>query len=168
MNLSSNNFRSSDKNMFLIVQLRFIFSILKIILLICIYFTKDEYIFSGLSMSDERNGDNYSKAAGIFMSGITLFMISLIVELLIQFTGYTVRHKKNNLICLCLNIFSIMLLVFYILGGVHFLVIWYIFIFTQIPNTLLEVYGIFSSFIFFSQKYDKIKNSHLKPIVTSN
>jgi hypothetical protein len=167
MELNASYLKSSHGGIFFIVHLKFILSMLKNILLLCIFFTQDENIFSGLAMTDEKGGVNYNYARGIFLSGITLFYAAVIAEMLIQLTGYTIRYKKNNIIVICLSIFSIMMLVFFILDQFHYMVIWYIFIVTQITPTVLEIYGFIESSLFFSYKYDKIKNLETKPIVSS-
>ena len=159
--------KSSKGGTFFIIQLKFILSVMKIILLLSIFFTQDENIFSGLAMTDEKNGANYNYARGVILSGIAIFFVAVVVEMLIQLTGYTLRYNKNNIIIICLSIFSLMMLLFFIIDQVHYFVIWYIFIVTQITPLILEVYGFIDSSLFFSYKYNKIKNLELKPIVSS-
>jgi len=48
-----------------LIALKFLFSIIRIILLICIYFTYDENIFSGLSFIEERNEEKYLQARAV-------------------------------------------------------------------------------------------------------
>ena len=167
MNLNENIMKSSKGGTFFIIQLKFILSVMKIILLLSIFFTQDENIFSGLAMTDEKNGANYNYARGVILSGIAIFFVAVVVEMLIQLTGYTLRYNKNNIIIICLSIFSLMMLLFFIIDQVHYFVIWYIFIVTQITPLILEVYGFIDSSLFFSYKYNKIKNLELKPIVSS-
>lgn len=167
MNLNDSIMKSSKGGIFFIIQLKFILSVMKIILLLCIFFTEDENIFSGLAMTDEKNGANYNYARGIILSGLAIFFVSVLAEMLIQLTGYTLRYYKNNIIIICLSIFSLMMLLFFIIDQVHYIVIWYILIVTQITPLILEVYGFIDSTLFFSYKYNKIKNLELKPIVSS-
>lgn len=167
MNLNETIIKSSKGGIFFIIQLKFILTVMKIILLLCIFFTIDENIFSGLAMTDEKNEANYNYARGIILSGLAIFFVAVVAEMLIQLTGYTLRYFKNNIIIISLSVFSLMMLLFFIIDQVHYIVIWYIFIVTQITPLILEVYGFIDSSLFFSYKYNKIKKSELKPIVLS-
>jgi hypothetical protein len=138
------DFKSVQKASHTLVQIKFVFSIIKIILLICIYFTYDENIFSGLSLSDERLNENYLKARAMYqyfilhslLSGLTFFAIFLVGDLILQIIGITYNFKKNNVICnillltlaSSLHIFSVFLLIYFILDNWHYVTIWYIFI----------------------------------------
>jgi len=48
-----------------LISLNFLLSISRIIILICIYFTYDENIFSGMSYVTERNDIEYLKARDV-------------------------------------------------------------------------------------------------------
>lgn len=140
-------FNNSFGKFFYLIKLKFLFVLFKLIILLCIYFTFDENIFSGLSMLSERNDENYKIARAIILAGLTIFYIFALIELLIVLLGYTIKFFKNNIIILTLNIFSVYLLLYFILDGWHYGVIWYIFIIGQIPQTILELYGIIYSLI---------------------
>lgn len=50
-----------------LISLKFIFSVIKMILLICIYFTYDENIFTGMTYETERNSNDYNKARQVYI-----------------------------------------------------------------------------------------------------
>lgn len=49
----------------ILIELKFLFTIIKIILLLCIYFTYDENLFAGLSLKSERLSDQYNLTRGV-------------------------------------------------------------------------------------------------------
>ncbi len=148
----------------LLVQFKFLFSIIKGILLLCIYFTYDENIFSGLAISDERNSENYLKARSIILTGLVFFTIGLASDIFIQFLGFTANFNKINTIIVSLDIFCTMLLLFFLIDQTHYFVIWYIFLVTQVAPTLLEIYAFISTITFEFSKYNRIRDHSLKEI----
>jgi hypothetical protein len=48
------------------IQLKYLFTMIKIILIVCIYLTYDENIFSGLSLMAERLDVDYMKARTVY------------------------------------------------------------------------------------------------------
>ena len=164
MNINDGIAGSYKRVFCLIIQLKYLFAIIKLILIICIYLTYDENIFSGLSILDERLENNYMKARAILLLGITIFGISCLVEIFILLLGFTFNFNKNNAIILSLNIFSVYLLLYFIVDNWHYVTIWYIFVVAQFPQTVLESYGLLVSALFDISKYQKMKNFTLKPI----
>lgn len=55
-----------DQQFNFLMSLKFLFSISRVILLVCIFFTYDENIFSGLNFSTERNDAEYIKARAVY------------------------------------------------------------------------------------------------------
>ncbi len=158
---------SKPKKYTFLIQFKFLLVLIKLILIICIYLTYDENLFSGLSVISERNSDNYLKARSILLSGVSFFAIFTIVEIFILLIGFTYNFTKNNILILSLNIFSIYLLCYFIFDTWHYVTLWYIFIVAQFPQTLLEAYGFFYSLVNEFTKYNKIKNLTLKKIKTN-
>lgn len=54
-----------DQQFNFLMSLKFLLSISRIILLLCIFFTYDENIFSGLNFIIERNEEEYLKARSV-------------------------------------------------------------------------------------------------------
>lgn len=150
----------------LIIRLKYLFVVIKLFLIICIYLTYDENIFSGLSMIEERLESNYMKSRTILLLGVTIFGITCLVEMFILLLGFTFNFHKNNIIILSLNIFSVYLLVYFLVDTWHYITIWYIFIVAQFPQTVLESYGLFVSALYDLSKYQRMKQFALKPIKT--
>jgi hypothetical protein len=146
--MSSNLLRSvssQPKKYTLLIELKFLFLMIKIILVICVYLTYDENIFSGLSLVDERDNDKYNQARATLLSAISFFAILAIGELFITLSGYTYNFNKNNILIVSLNIFAIYLLGYFIFDAWHYVTIWYIFIVAEFPQAVMEGYGFFSA-----------------------
>lgn len=156
-----------SRNFLMMIKIKFLLLIFKHILIFCVYFTYDENIFSGLSIMNIRGDNNYKVASTVLLIGLTFYFIFALVELLILMVGYTTSFNKNNIIILALNVFAVFLLLNFIIGGWHYVIIWYIFIVAQVPQTMLEVYGFFYAIIYQFAKYNKIKTGVLKPITIS-
>jgi len=152
-----------DKQVFIyIVKLKYLFLIFKLILVICVYITYEENIFCGLNITDEKYSPNYNNANAVIVSGITFFAISIFIEFILNLFGYTFKFRKSNSIILCLNIFAVFLLGYFIFDAWHYVTIWYIFIVAQLPQTFLEFYCFISALITQLMKYNRIKDSKLK------
>lgn len=147
-----------------VIKLKFLFTIIKIILLLCIYFTYDENLFAGLSLINVRNDDKYMQARATFIPGITFFAVFTLADLFIQLLGFTYKFHKINIINLSLHIFSVYLLLYFILDAWHYVTIWYIFVITQFPQTLMELYAFLYALFYEWLVYNKIRNNTIKPI----
>ncbi len=147
-----------------LVKLKYLFLIIKFILVVCVYLTYDENIFSGLSLVDERGGTNYMQARTVLILGITVFGFSCIIEMFFMLLGFTYNFHKNNIIILVLNFFAVYLLAYFICDGWHYVTIWYIFIVAQLPQTLMETYSFIYAVVYEVAKYNRIKNTNLKPV----
>ena len=151
-------------NLMFLSKIKFLFAIIKLILVICVYLTYDENVFSGLNILATRGDDNYMKARAVLLTGISFFGVFLLTQLIIIITGFTYNFNKNNIIILSLDIFSIYLLCYFIFDGWHYVIIWYIFIVTQFPQTIMEVWSVISAIFNDAVKYRKLKNMELKPL----
>lgn len=162
--MSSNLIRSvcsQPKKYTLLIELKFLFLIIKIILVICVYLTYDENIFSGLSLVEERDSDKYNTARSSLLAAISFFSILAIGELFITISGYTYNFNKNNILIVSLNIFAIYLLGYFIFDAWHYVTIWYIFIVAEFPQAVMEGYGFFSAVSQQLLKYNKMRELSL-------
>jgi hypothetical protein len=91
------HFRSPRK-FYRLIQYKFLLSIIKCILVLWIYFTYDENIFSGIALKDERDNENYLNARSIIITGVSFFGIFLAIDVFIQILGFTFNYNKNNVI----------------------------------------------------------------------
>ena len=57
---------------------------------------------------------------------------------------------------------EVFLMMYYYIDAWHYVIIWYIFIVTELPCTIFEVYGIIFGMIFEFRKYDKIRANEIK------
>ncbi len=150
----------------ILVKLKFLFLVIRMILILCIYFTYDENVFSGLSVLSQRNDTFYMNARAILISSISFFTIGITLEILIMIIGFTFNFNKNNTIILAFDIFAIYLLIYFILDSWHYVTLWYIFVVAQLPQGFIEFYGFIYSIINDISIYDKIKENKLKKLKT--
>lgn len=148
---------SQPKKYTLLIELKFLFLMIKIILVICVYLTYDENIFSGLSLVEERDSDKYHTARSSLLAAISFFSILATGELFITISGYTYNFNKNNILIVSLNIFAIYLLGYFIFDAWHYVTIWYIFIVAEFPQAAMEGYGFFSAVSQQLFRYNKMR-----------
>ena len=145
-----------------LINLKFLFSILCLLLLLIIWLTYDNNIFSGLSMIAEYNDDNYNIAFIRILSCLILFSICLAIDLIIQITGLTYNFYKLNAINLSLKVFEVFLLTLFFLDSWHYITLFYILAFTQLICTGFEIYAIIIGLCSTFKKYQKIRNFEVK------
>ena len=166
--LLSNSFLSSfDSTTFkfpILIKLKYLFLIIKLILMLCVYLTYDENLFSGLSLIEERESENYYIARANLITGLTFLSFFAIGELVIIYSGYTIKFHKNNILILTLNVFAIFLLGSFIVHAWHYVTIWYIFIVAQVPQSLMELYGFIYSVVYEFAVYSRVKGNTLRKI----
>ena len=145
-----------------LINLKFLFSILCLIVLLIISQTFDNNIFIGLNMTAEYGDKDYKAAWRWIVSSLIIFGVFLGVDLLIQITGVTYNFYRLNSINLSLKIFELFLLSLFFLDSWHYIILLYIFIFTQLFCTVLEVSAIITNFFSTFKKYNKIRNFEVK------
>lgn len=151
---------------FILVKLKFLFLMIRMILILCIYFTYDENVFSGLSVLGQRNDTFYMEARAVLISSISFFTIGITLEIFIMIIGFTFNFNKNNTLILAFDIFAIYLLTYFILDSWHYATLWYIFIVAQLPQGFIEFYGFIYSIMNDIAIYDKVKDNKLKKLKT--
>ena len=145
-----------------LINLKFLFSIICCLILIIIWLTYENNIFTGLSMIAEREDDSFKHAWRWTLSSLIIFSVFLFIDLAIQMTGLTYNFYKLNAINISLKIFEVFLLSLFFLDSWHYLNLIYIFIVTQLFCTIFEVYAIIFSVCSTFKKYNKIRNFEVK------
>ena len=145
-----------------LINLKFLFSILCLIVLLVIWLTYDNNIFIGLKMTAEYNDSDYKKAWKWIFSSLIIFVVFLAFDLGIQITGVTYNFYRLNAINLSIKIFELFLLVLFFLDSWHYIILLYIFFFTQFFCTILEVFSLIYSLCSTFKKYNKIRNFEVK------
>ena len=145
-----------------LINLKFLFSIICCLIIIIIWLTYENNIFTGLSMIAEREDDSFKHAWRWTLSSLIIFSVFLFIDLAIQMTGLTYNFYKLNAINISLKIFEVFLLSLFFLDSWHYLNLIYIFIVTQLFCTIFEVYAIIFSVCSTFKKYNKIRNFEVK------
>ena len=145
-----------------LINLKFLFSITCLLIILIIWQTYDNNIFSGLSMLAEYDKAEYRKAYKWVLASLILFIVFLAVDLGIQITGVTYNFYKLNAINLSLKIFEVFLLALYFFDSWHYIILFYIFIFTQLICSIFEIYALVFGLCSTFKKYNKIRNFEVK------
>ena len=145
-----------------LINLKFLFSILCLIVLLIIWQTYDNNIFIGLKMTAEYGDKEYKGAWRWIFSSLIIFSVFIGFDLLIQITGVTYNFYRLNAINLSLKIFELFLLSLFFLDSWHYIILLYIFFFTQFFCTILEVSAIVISLCITFKKYNRIRNFEVK------
>ena len=145
-----------------LINLKFLFSILCCLLILIIWISYDNNIYSGLNMLVEYNDDNYKFAWRCIFSCLVIFSFFLFIDLIIQMTGLTYNFYRLNAINISLKIFELFLLLLFFLDSWHYLTLFYIFGFTQLICSSFEIYSIIFSLCSTFKKYNKIRNFLIK------
>lgn len=82
----------------LLIQLKFLFCIFRIILIICVYNTYEENIFAGLGVLVNRTDTLFLEAQGIAFIGVLITLICMAIDISIQMTGVTFNYNRINII----------------------------------------------------------------------
>ena len=77
-----------------LINLKFLFSIICCLILIIIWLTYENNIFTGLSMIAEREDDSFKHAWRWTLSSLIIFSVFLFIDLAIQMTGLTYNFYK--------------------------------------------------------------------------
>ena len=141
-----------------LINLKFMFSIICLLMLLIIWVTYDNNIYAGLGMLNEYKDDEYKACEKIILGFLIVFVIFIGLDLFIQISGLTYNFYKLTIIILSLKIFEVFLLVFFFLDSWNYFILLYIFIFTQMICTFLEIYSLIFNLCSTFKKYNKIRN----------
>ena len=144
-----------------LINLQFLFSILCCLILLVIWCTYYNNIFSGLNMMAEIDDSDFKSAWKWIFSSLVIFSVFLFIDLFIQIMGVTYNFYKLNSINLSLKIFEVFLLALFFLDSWHYITLLYIFI-IQLICTCFEIYSIIYSLFSTFKKYNKIRNFEVK------
>ena len=125
-----------------LINLKFLFSIICVLLILIIWVTFDTNIFAGLSMIAQYNDQDYKDAYIIILSSLIIFTVLLFFDLVVQVCGITYNFYKLNVINLFLKIFETFLLALFFLDAWHYLNLFFILGITQFPCLIFEIYSL--------------------------
>ena len=145
-----------------LINLKFLFSIICVILLLIIWISFDTNIFAGLSMIAEYDDDDYQYAYKIILSSLIIFTVLLFFDLVVQVCGITYNFYKLNVINLSLKIFETFLLAPFFLDAWHYLNLFFILGITQLPGFIFEIYSLIDARFSTFTKYNIIRNKEVK------
>ena len=145
-----------------LINLKFLFSIICVILLLIIWISFDTNIFAGLSMIAEYDDDDYQYAYKIILSSLIIFTVLLFFDLVVQVCGITYNFYKLNVINLSLKIFETFLLALFFLDAWHYLNLFFILGITQLPCFIFETYSLIDARFSTFTKYNIIRNKEVK------
>ena len=145
-----------------LINLKFLFSIICVILLLIIWISFDTNIFAGLSMIAEYDDDDYQYAYKIILSSLIIFTVLLFFDLVVQVCGITYNFYKLNVINLSLKIFETFLLALFFLDAWHYLNLFFILGITQLPCFIFEIYSLIVARFSTFTKYNIIRNKEVK------
>ena len=145
-----------------LINLKFLFSIICVILLLIIWISFDTNIFAGLSMIAEYDDEDYQYAYKIILSSLIIFTVLLFFDLVVQVCGITYNFYKLNVINLSLKIFETFLLALFFLDAWHYLNLFFILGITQLPCFIFEIYSLIDARFSTFTKYNIIRNKEVK------
>ena len=145
-----------------LINLKFLFSIICVLLILIIWVTFDANIFAGLSMIAQYNDQDYKDAYIIILSSLIIFTVLLFFDLVVQVCGITYNFYKLNVINLFLKIFETFLLVLFFLDAWHYLNLFFILGITQLPCFIFEIYSLLVARFSTFTKYNIIRNKEVK------
>ena len=159
-----------------LINLKFLFTSLCVIILSLIWLTYENNIFAGLNMVAnnvrDKNALNYDsayKSAWICnIIVLIIFSVFLFTDLFIQILGFTYNFYKLNAIHLLLKIFEVFLLALYFLDSWNYFGLIYIFIVTQLICSILEIVAISYASCSTFKKYNIIRNNEVKYMNKNN
>ena len=141
-----------------LINLKFMFTIICLLMIIIIFITYDNNIYVGLGMLNEYNDDDYKACKKIILAFLIVFSIFIAIDIIIQISGLNYNFYKLTIIILSLKIFEVFLLVLFFLDSWNYFTIIYIFIFTQFFCTFFEIYSLIFNLCSTFKKYNKIRN----------
>ena len=145
-----------------LINLKFLFSIICVLLILIIWVTFDTNIFAGLSMIAQYNDQDYKDAYIIILSSLIIFTVLLFFDLVVQVCGITYNFYKLNVINLFLKIFETFLLALFFLDAWHYLNLFFILGITQLPCFIFEIYSLLVARFSTFTKYNIIRNKEVK------
>ena len=146
-----------------LINFKFLFSILCVLLILIIWVSYDSNIFAGLSMvSQIEDDEDYNFAYKVILSSLIIFSVILFFDVVIQISGITYNFYKLNAINLSLKIFETFLLALFFLDAWHYINLYYIFAVTQLPCFIFEIYALLVANFSTFKKYNIIRNKEVK------
>ena len=145
-----------------LINLKFLFSIICVLLILIIWVTFDTNIFAGLSMIAQYNDQDYKDAYIIILSSLIIFTVLLFFDLVVQVCGITYNFYQLNVINLFLKIFETFLLALFFLDAWHYLNLFFILGITQLPCFIFEIYSLLVARFSTFTKYNIIRNKEVK------
>ena len=82
----------------ILIQLKFLFCIFRVILIITVYNTYEENIFAGLGVLISRNNTLFAEAWTIAFIGVLATVFCMAIDISIQMSGVTFNYNKVNII----------------------------------------------------------------------
>ena len=140
-----------------LAKLKLIFTILCFLLVILIWFSKDNFIRSGINKKVTKNDLKYINAYIWMISTLCCFSFTLIIDLYLQLkkTGYI--FYRLNAVNLSFKVFELFLLAFFYFGTWHYFGLFIIFLTTQTVCFFCELYIILYSLCHDFPKYQRLK-----------
>jgi ABC-type Fe3+-siderophore transport system permease subunit len=147
-----------------VISFKFCFSLITCVEIISIFCTYEFNIFTGLSIKAEKNDKDYNKAKDIILSGLIIYSVFKVLDIFLQISGLIYNYLKINCISMMLHLLEMVLLGYFYMDSWHYLIIWYIFIVTELICFCMEVCSLLHSVMFQFNKYNKIRANDVKYI----
>ena len=153
-----------------LINLKFLFTSLCVIILSLIWLTYENNIFAGLNMvaNKDKEDSAYNSAWICNFTVLIIFSVFLFVDLFLQILGFTYNFYKLNAIHLLLKIFEVFLLALYFLDSWNYFGLIYIFIVSQLICSVLEITAFFYAYCCTFKKYNIIRNNEVKYMNKNN
>eukprot|EP00347_Sterkiella_histriomuscorum_P024371 403331351 len=130
---------------------KFLLICIQIILLSIVLETKNEYIYNGILKTLPDTSDEY-KTAYNYITGIAvIYIICVVLEFIIMFTGMTLFFDKLNLIQLAFHIFGIVASALFVLGNSHYENLWKVWIVGGVIPLGIEITNAISARVHFKR-----------------
>ena len=81
-----------------IMQFEFLSLLIRFLLIVFIYISVDEYIFSGLGLLSTRSSPEYYSAKDLILTGLSFSLLFTIIDFIVLISGLTFNYSKVNLI----------------------------------------------------------------------
>jgi hypothetical protein len=150
-----------------IISFKFCFTLLTIIELFSIFYTRDFNIFTGLNILAVRNDSDYKKAKRIFLAFLIIYIIIKIFDTLLQISGLAYNYLKINCINMMLHLLEMVLLGYFFMDSWHYIAIIHIFV-IEFICFLMDVFAVVHSVLFQFNKYNKIRANDVRYIRYEN
>eukprot|EP01016_Furgasonia_blochmanni_P049763 TRINITY_DN7593_c0_g1_i4.p2 TRINITY_DN7593_c0_g1~~TRINITY_DN7593_c0_g1_i4.p2 ORF type:complete len:145 (+),score=18.21 TRINITY_DN7593_c0_g1_i4:194-628(+) len=109
-----------------LVPAKFIILICHLLAAVVIIRTRPDNIFAGLSVNAIYGSDEYQSADASIMGAVALSILLLMIEIFIQFIGFTIFYDKINILQIILHGLGALLYSWFILEQWHYITLWYL------------------------------------------